>query len=168
MSITGSNANNPLAYLQLMQQQQGSSPNGATPQSDPLSALLAAIGPQGTGANGSGSGATANTTGVTSTAGGSSPQFDPQTLQALLAQQSNGPSPQTLASQLEGSGSDSDIDSTQQSQQSQGQRGHHRHHHAGGGADGASNSNGNLLEQLAQMQSQLTTPTPAPTQTMTV
>ena len=44
-SVNNSNSNNPFAYLQSLWQQ-GSSTNGTQSQSDPLSALLAALAAQ--------------------------------------------------------------------------------------------------------------------------
>ncbi len=87
-SVSGSNSNNPFASLQSLWQQ-GSSASGTQPQSDPLSGLLAELDQQGAG----GPSSTSGTTPSDSTAAGSgstSPQFDPQTLQALLAQQASG------------------------------------------------------------------------------
>ena len=78
-SISASSSNNPYASLQALWQQEQSS--GATPQSDPLSQLFAAISQQGSGATSSpGAGAS---TGATLASGNALPQFSPQTLQAL-------------------------------------------------------------------------------------
>ncbi len=191
MSVSGTNASNPFASLQSLWQQ-ASSATGAQAQSNPLSALLAALGQQSGGGASSTSGAAstggaASPSGTTAASGNASSQFGPQTLQALLALQTNGGNQQSLASQFENAASGTDPLSELQTQQSQGQN-HHHHHHMGGqtgaggsattdtassgspsgtsssSAGGASGTGNNLLEQLLQMQAQLVTP--APTQSI--
>src|ERR1700678_2791192 len=76
----GASGSNPYAYLQYLLQQQ-SSQSGTTDQSSPLSTLLADIGQAGTSATSSSSSGTASTS---ATSGSTSPQFDPQTFQALF------------------------------------------------------------------------------------
>src|SRR5580704_16944844 len=73
-SVNGSNANNPFAQWQALLQQDSSTSSSA--QSDPIAALLAAMG-QG------------QNTGATVTSGSSSPQFGAQTLQTLFDMQAN-------------------------------------------------------------------------------
>ena len=91
--VNGSTNNNPLAVWQSLFGQGASASGDAASgnvQSDPLSELLATIG-QATGlATGSSSGSTSGSSNSTpTTAGSSSPQFDPQTLQALFDLQAN-------------------------------------------------------------------------------
>ena len=124
-AVSASGSSNPYAYLQALWQQEQSS--GATPQSDPLSQLLAAISQQGGGATSSpGAG---SSTGATSTSGNALGQFSPQTLQALLALQSsgNGSSQQSPFSQFNADGSAGMDDTTSGQQAHHGH--HHRHHH---------------------------------------
>ena len=91
LSVNGS-SNNPFANLQYLLQQSAS--QGTTSdQSNPLTALLADISQITAGASASSTASTSATgtstsaTGTTSASTGSFPQFDPQTLQALLAAQ---------------------------------------------------------------------------------
>ncbi|HTV38187.1 MAG TPA: hypothetical protein VMF12_17285 [Xanthobacteraceae bacterium] len=168
LSVNGSNSN-PFAYLQSLWQQQGSSASGTQSQSDPLSALLASLGEQTSSAT-SATGATTPSAVGASPTGSTSPQFGPQTLQALLALQANGSNAQPLASQFGNATTGDDPLSALQSQSSQG--GHHHRHRmsdngtngqTGSGASGTSNSSGqsgtgtsnNILSQLLQMQAQL-------------
>ncbi len=177
LSVT-SNNKNPFALWQSLLQ-----PNSSTSsaQSDPLASLLASLN-QGSGASTSATGTSSSSTTTTGTPGSSSPQFGPQTLQALFDLQANTSNPQSLQAQLDGDGSasTSDPNASQQAQQGQGPHGHHHHHvdgagGAGGSGAASSNSssssasatsssgggnvaNNNLLERLIQMQSQLITP----------
>ncbi len=170
LSVSGSSANNPFASLQSLWQQ-ASSANGGQSSSDPLSALLSALNQEGAG--GAGVSSTNGSSASGGTAGQStSQQFGPQTLQALLALQSNGTNAQSLASALDNGNGDplSSALGSQSSQSSQGQ--HHHHHHgadasngsAGAGSGGTTsnpadgNSTGNTLQQLLQMQAQLVAP----------
>jgi hypothetical protein len=168
LSVNGSNSNN--SYLQsLLQQNQSPS---STAQSDPLDALLSALG-QGTGTTSSATGTTSSTSGATATSSNSTSQFGPQTLQALFAMQANSSNSSSLLSQLNGDNAagSGDPSSAQSSAQASGQSSrHHRHHRtgetnssnpSGSGSNGTSN---NLVDQLMQMQSQLTNP--APTQSL--
>jgi hypothetical protein len=172
LSVSGSSANNPLAYLQSMWQQASSAGNSSS-SSDPLSALLAELGQQGSGTASAASGTASSITGAMATTGGTSAQFNPQTLQALLALQGNGSSAQSLESQFDNGADGDDPMSALQSGQSQG--GHHHHHSMDAtGSDSSSNSaaadttnsssggsNGtgnNLLNQLMQIQAQLVSP----------
>jgi hypothetical protein len=173
LSVSGSNATNPFASLQSLWQQASSASGASQSSSDPVSALLSAL-----NQNGAGGAAVSPTNGINAsgaTSGGtatqsSSPQFGPQTLQALLALQSNGANAQTLASALDSAGNNPLAALGGQS--SQGSHSHHRHHH---GADGASDSGsatsgaatsnpsggsaaGNNLQQLLQMQAALVGP----------
>jgi hypothetical protein len=173
LSVNGSNQNNPFA-LQALWQQQASSASGTQAQSDPLSQLLAQFGQQGTGTTSTASGTGSTVAGTTATPGSSSPQFGSQTLQALLALQTNGSNAQSLASQFGDDVTGDDPLAALQSQSSQGGH-HHHHHHMGtngsnaqttGGAAGASNSSTGSgsgtgtsgLNQWLQMQAQLTPP----------
>lgn len=177
-SVTGSNAQNPLAQWQSLLQQD--SPASSSAQSDPIASLLAALG-QG---QGSATGATAPSSGSSSTSsavtsGSSSLQFGAQTLQTLFDMQANGSNSQSLASQLGGGAGPDDANSSPQAQP---QPGHHHHRHAGSANDGstaapttatpadgstspgstaggANVANNNLLERLIQMQAQLINPT---------
>jgi hypothetical protein len=95
LSVNGSNTKHPYAHPQPLVPQ-GSSQSSSTAQSDPLSALLTALGQQGADATSSAAGATSSTAAGTSTtagvptaSGSSTPQFGPQTLQALLALQTS-------------------------------------------------------------------------------
>lgn len=176
-SVSGSNTSNPFASLQSLWQQ-ASSPSGAQTPSDPLSGLLAVLDQQVAGGPSSTTGATSS--GGTATAPtGLSQQFDPQTLQALLAlQTSGGANPQSTASQVANAANGADPLSAQPSQ---GQHGHHHHHHMGSGDSAQSTANdasggstpsdtsgssagggtvtgNNLIGQLMQMQAQLVTP----------
>lgn len=174
LSVNASQAANPFAYLQALQQQ---SPGNTQQPADPLSALLAAINQSGNTATSPSAAGTSG--GGTAPANIASPQFGSQTLQTLLALQSNGGNSQSPQSQLNDALTGSDPEAGQQSQQTQGHHGHHHHHHVqGAGLDSsqdptsgdasssaASNSMGanNLMEQLLQMQSQLN---PAVTQSL--
>lgn len=161
-SVSGSNANNPLASLQSLWQQQLSASGTQTP-SDPLSALLSELNQNGAG----GAGLSSNSPAATA-AQPTAPQFGPQMLQALLALQSNGPSAQSLASALDGAGN-GDPSSAAGGQSSQSSHGHHHHHHGADGSagtasggpasnSGSGNATGNNLAQLLQMQAQLVAP----------
>jgi len=169
-SVSGSNANNPFASLQSLWQQQLSASGTQTP-SDPLSTLLSALNQQGGGGAGVSSTNGSNGSDI-SAAQSTSPQFGPQTLQALLALQSNGTSAQSLDAQFDGAANGDPL-SALGSQSSQGSQGHHRHHHhgadgsngstgSGSGAatsnSGGANASGNDLAQLLQMQAQLVAP----------
>jgi hypothetical protein len=183
-SVSASNTSNPFASLQSLWQQASPASGTQTPSSDPLSGLLAGLDQQVAGGPSSTSGATSS--GGTATAPtGLSQQFDPQTLQALLAlQTSGGANPQSTASQAANAASGADPFSAQQSQPSQGQHGHHHHHHMGSGdstqstanaasgdstpsdtsgssAGGGAVTGNNLIGQLMQMQAQLVTPAPS-------
>jgi hypothetical protein len=139
-SVNGSNSNNPAALWQSLM-----SPNSSasgTSQSDPLSELLAALGQaNGTSSNNTSSNntssnsASSSTDSAASTSGSSSPQFGPQTLQALFDLQANGSTAQSPTSQLGGDGTADATDPTsaQQAQPGEGQHAHHHHHRAGGG-----------------------------------
>lgn len=182
LSVSGSNTNNSFAALQSLWQQ-ASSTGGSQAQSDPISSLLAELGQQGPGPASATSGntlATGPSAAATTAATTTSTPFGPQTLQAMLALQTNGSNPQSMASQLEDAANDVDPSSLLSSQQTQGP---HRHHHqmtadnsgatgngATSGSSDASNassgSSGNSLQQLLQMQAQLVAP-PA-TQSITV
>jgi hypothetical protein len=171
LSVSGSNTNNSFVYLQSLWPQ-ASSASGSSSQTDPLSALLAELGQQGAGTTSAASGTASSTAGVTAMTGSTPPQFNPQTLQALLALQGNGSSPQSLEAQVDNGADGDDPLSALQSQPSQ--SGHHHHHHSMGAdgsnsdstaADAANSSSGsgngtgnNLLDQLMQMQTQLMTP----------
>ena len=129
MSLAVNSSNNPSALWQSMFQQGTSSTSGTT-QSDPLSELLAAIG-QATGNTGtSGSGTSSATAGASSSTGGTStsPQFDPQTLQALFDLQAN-------QQQQSDDGSSGVTSSTDPTSTQQAGKGHHGHH--AGGKDSA-------------------------------
>ncbi len=133
-SVNGSNANNPFALWQSLQQPDSSASSSA--QSDPIASLLAALGQgQGTatGATASSGGAGSSSTSSAVTSGSSSPQFGPQTLQTLFDMQANASNSQPVQSPLDGSTGPDDSFSSQQAQQSQ--PGHHHHHHAGGAND---------------------------------
>jgi hypothetical protein len=96
LSVTGSNNGNPLAFLQSLWPQSASA-NGTQGQSDPLSSLLAALGQQNPNATSSSAASpTSPSAGAPGTAG-TTAQFGPQTLQALLALQTDSSNPQTLA-----------------------------------------------------------------------
>jgi hypothetical protein len=168
-SVSGSNASNPFASLQSLWQQQLSASGTQTP-SDPLSALLSALNQQG-GGGGVSSASGSNGLGTTA-AQSTSPQFGPQTLQALLALQSNGTNAQTLAAQFDGAANGDPL-SALGSQSSQGSQGHdHHHRHGADGSNGSAgsgsgtatsnsggaNAGGNDLAQLLQMQAQLVAP----------
>jgi hypothetical protein len=179
MSLSvAANNKNPFALWQSLLQP-NSSTSGA--QSDPLASLLASLN-QGSGATTSTTGTAALSTATAGTPGSSSPQFGPQTLQALFDLQANTSNPQSLQAQLDGDGSanTSDPNASQQAQQGQGPHGHHHHHMDGAGGAGGSGAaasnnasssasatsssggatvaNNNLLERLIQMQAQLITP----------
>lgn len=171
-SVNGSNSNSSYAYLQSLLQQ-GSSQSGTTTQSDPLSALLAALDQQGAGTAPSATGAassdagskTSSSAAATNSSGGSMPQFGPQTLQALLALQTSG------------NGSSSDTGATTQTTANANGSSTTTITYADGStattttpaasatsslsdgsnslAGGANVASGNLIEQLMQMQSQL-------------
>ena len=167
LSVNGSNTTNPFLSLQSLWQQ-ASSPNSTQASSDPLSALLAAIGQQSAGATAAISGANSTGAGAAAVTGGTTAQFGPQTLQALLALQSNGSTPQSLASQFENAANGVDPLSALSSSQSQAQQGHHHHHHhmdanggtggSGTGTTGSGGSQNALTAQLMQMQTQLSAP----------
>jgi hypothetical protein len=154
-SVTGSNAGNPFAFLQSLWPQNASA-NGAQGQSDPLSSLLSALDQQNPGTQNPGANASSPTSPTAGTPGGSSTntQFGPQTLQALLALQTDSSNPQSLASQLTDAMNEVDSASSQQAGASQGQGGHHRHHHVGAGGGGQ-----NLLSLLAGANGSATTQT---------
>lgn len=169
LSVSGSNANNPFTSLQSLWQQQ-LSVSGAQSPSDPLSALLSALNQQAAG--GAGVSSTNSSASGTTVAQSTSPQFGSQTLQTLLALQSNGTNAQSLASSLD-SGGNGDPLSDLGSQSSQGSQGHHRHHrHGADSSDGSAgaasgdatsdpggaNATGKNLSQLLQMQAQLVAP----------
>jgi hypothetical protein len=165
LSVSGSNAANPFASLQSLWQQ-ASSASGAQSPSDPLSALLSELNQAGAGGAGLSSNSAAGTAAQPTT-----PQFGPQTLQALLALQSNGTSAQTLAAQFDGAANGDPL-SALASQPSQSPHGHHHHHHGAGGSNGSAgatsdgptansgggSATGNDLQQLLQMQAQLVAP----------
>lgn len=137
LSVSGSNQNNPFSWQSLWQQQ-GSSTSGTQTQSDPLSQLLAEIGQTGSGAASTASRTTSSGYSATSSSGTSS-QFGSQTLQALLALQSNSSSAQSLASQFGNDVTGDDPLASLQSQSSQG--GHHHHHQsAANGTNGQTTS----------------------------
>jgi hypothetical protein len=150
--VNGSNAQNPFALWQSLQQPDSSASTSA--QSDPIASLLAALG-QGTGTTASPGGASSSST--SGTAGNSSPQFGAQTLQTLFDMQANGTNSQSLASQLGGSGSSDDANSSPQAQQNE--LGHH-HHHPAGGAGGPGGGQ-NLLDMLGSADSGATSQTAA-------
>src|SRR5580693_8464125 len=131
-SVNGSNAQNPFALWQSLQQPDSSASNSA--QSDPIGSLLAALGrAQGTatGATASSGGAGASSTSSAATSGSSSPQFGAQTLQTLFDMQAN-------AAPSDGATS------------------------SGSNTAGSANvANNNLLERLIQMQAQLINPATA-------
>jgi hypothetical protein len=98
--------------------------------------------------------------GATTTSGASSPQFGPQTLQALFAMQAGATNSQSLMAQFNGAAglADPTSDPTQ---------GHHHHHAqqadaaAGNGSSGStSGSTNTLMSQLLQIQAQLQTTAP--------
>ena len=157
-SVTGSNNSNPFAFMQSLWPQ-GASANGTQGQSDPLSSLLAALGQQNPAAQNSGANSSspvspsAGTSGASSTSG----QFGPQTLQALLALQTDSSDPQALASQFANAVNDADPTGSQQAGASQGQGGHHHHHHMGAGGSGSQS----LLSLLAGTNGSATTQTTA-------
>lgn len=168
-SVSSSNANNPFASLQSLWQQQLSASSTQTP-SDPLSALLSELNQDGAGD----AGVSSNASTATATQPTSSPQFGPQTLQALLALQSNGTSAQSLSSAIDGARNGDPL-SALGSQSSQSSHGHHHHHHDADAGDGSNGSSGatsggpasdsgggsptsNNLAQLLQMQAQLVAP----------
>lgn len=150
-SVAGSNASNTFGFLQSLWPQSGSA-NGAQGQSNPLSSLLAALDQQNPGTNAS-SPATPSpgAPGAPST----NPQFGPQTLQALLALQSDNSDPQALASQVTNALNDSDPASAQQPDGTQNHHGHHHHMRAGG------SGGQNLLSLLGGINGAATTQTTA-------
>jgi hypothetical protein len=148
-SVAGSNASNPLGFLQSLWPQ-GASAKDKQGQSDPLSSLLASLDQQNPAGNSSAS--TPPSAGAAG-AGNSSAQFGPQTLQALLALQTEDSDPQALASQVTGALQDSDPASAQQPGATQSRHGHHHHMHAGG------NGGQNLLSLLAGINGNATTQT---------
>jgi hypothetical protein len=134
LSVNSSSTNNP--YL-LSLLQQGSPFGSSASQSDPLSALFAALGQQGAAATATG---TASSSAGATAASGSTPQFGPQTLQALFAMQANASNSQSLTSQFDGAtdptAAANSTDPSQQAQQSeQGHHGHHHHHQMAGAGD---------------------------------
>jgi hypothetical protein len=154
MSLSvGSNSSNPFALIQSMWPH-SSSTNGAQGQSDPLASLLSSLGQQYPAAQISGANSSSPTSPSASTPGSSSAntQFGPQTLQALLALQTDNSDPQALASQF--ANAVNDADPTSQSDASQGQRGHHHHHMGAGGSGGQ-----NLLSLLSGASSSATSKT---------
>jgi len=153
LSVNGSNSPNPFALFQSLWQQQSSSANGTPNETDPLSSLLAALGQQDTGSTAS---ANATPSATSSGSGATSPQFGPQTLQALLALQANGSGSQSLASQFANAVNGLDPGGSQQAGQSQ--SGHHHHHHYMGGGGGSGGIGGiqNLMNMLAGATSQTT------------
>lgn len=148
-SVAGSNASNPLGFLQSLWPQSPSG-NSAQSQSDPLSSLLAALDQQNPGTNASS--AATPSPGVPGTSSINA-QFGPQTLQALLALQSDNSDPQALASQVTDALNDSDPASAQQSGATQSRHGHHHHMRAGG------SGGQNLLSVLAEINGSATTQT---------
>jgi hypothetical protein len=127
-SVNGSNANNPFAQWQALLQQDYSTSSSA--QSDPIAALLAAMGQgQNTAATAPSVGAGSSSTGATVTSGSSSPQLGAQTLQTLFDMQANAAPSDDAAS--------SPSSNT---------------------AGSANVTQNNLLERLIQMQAQLTNP----------
>lgn len=126
-SVAGSNATNPLGFLQSLWPQ-GASAKDKQGQSDPLSSLLAALDQRNPGTNASSPATPSSGSSGTSS---SNAQFGPQTLQALLALQTDNSDPQALASQVTGALNDSDSDSAQQPGATQGRHGHHHHMSAG-------------------------------------
>ncbi|MFZ2067771.1 MAG: hypothetical protein WAV27_17475 [Xanthobacteraceae bacterium] len=156
MSLSvGSNSSNPFALFQSMWPQSAST-NGAQGQSDPLASLLASLGQQNPAAQSPGANSSSPTSPGASTPGSSSAnsQFGPQTLQALLALQTDSSDPQALTSQFANAMTDADPTSSQQSDASQGQRGHHHHHMGAGGSGGQ-----NLLSLLSGASSSATSKT---------
>jgi hypothetical protein len=129
-SVNGSNANNPFAQWQALQQQDSSTSSGA--QSDPIASLLAALGQAqdaATGATASSGGAGSSSTNSAVTSGGSSPQLGAQTLQTLFDMQANAaPSDGTTSSTSSNTAGSANV------------------------------ANNNLLERLIQMQAQLANP----------
>jgi hypothetical protein len=153
LSASGSSTNNPFAYLQSLWQQ-ASSPSGTSSQSDPLAALLSELdGQQGAG-TASGANGTASSTADAATAAGTSSQFGPQTLQALLALQDNGSSLQSQFDQFANAVNGADPTSGQ-AQQSDGQQGHHHHWDTGSSSNNSSGQD--PLAMLANATSQTTT-----------
>lgn len=150
-SVAGSNASNPFGFLQSLWPQSAAA-NGTQGQSDPLSSLLAALDQQNSGTNAS-SPATPSpgASGTSST----NAQFGPQTLQALLALQTDNSDPQALASQVTDALNDSDPASAQQSGATQSRHGHHHHMRAGG------SGGQNLQSLLAGINGSATTQTTA-------
>jgi hypothetical protein len=138
LSVNGWN-NNPFAYLQSLWQQ-GLSASGTQAQSDPLSALLAELGQQGT-AGTPASATTSSASGATTVPGGTATQFGPQTLQALLALQSGGSDPQSLLSQFANAATGADPAAAAQTPQSPGQHGHHHRMGTGGSSSGTVGQN---------------------------
>jgi hypothetical protein len=155
LSVNGSNQNNPFA-LQSLWQQQAWSASGTQAQSDPLSQLLAELGQQGTGAASTASGAASTTAGTAAVTASTSPQFSPQTLQALLALQDNGSNPQSLFTQLTDAANDADLTSGQAGQTQPGQDQHGRHHHHWD-ANGSGTGGKDPLAMLSGAASQTTT-----------
>jgi hypothetical protein len=129
-SVNGSNANNPFAQWQALQQQDSSTSSGA--QSDPIASLLAVLGQAqdaATGATASSGGAGSSSTNSAVTSGGSSPQLGAQTLQTLFDMQANAaPSDGTTSSTSSNTAGSANV------------------------------ANNNLLERLIQMQAQLINP----------
>jgi hypothetical protein len=165
LSVNGSNTINPFVSLQALWQQ-ATSPNSTQASSDPLSALLNAIGQQNTAETAAASGTSSANSGAAAITGSTAPQFGPQTLQALLALQANGSTPQSLAAQFENATNGADPLASLQTNQSQAQHGHHRHHHhmdatggtGQGGSTGSASSQNPLTTQLMQLQTQLSAP----------
>lgn len=157
LSIFGSNNNNSLSSLQSLWNG-GSWPGAAQASSGPLAGLLSELDQQGGGAAATtGASAPASSSGTSGLSGSISPQFGPQTLQALLALQAGHADPQSLASQFDGAASGGDPLSALQGQPSQGQQGHRHHHQLDADGSGGAGSGGQnpLNTQLTQMQAQL-------------
>ena len=158
LSVNGSNSPNPFALLQSLWQQ-NTSANGTQSQSDPLSSLLAALGQQDSASATAANATTATTSsgsGVTAPSGATSPQFGPQTLEALLALQANGSGSQSLASQFANATGGLDPGGSQQASQSQGGHHHHHHHMGSGGGSGGMGGIQNFMNMLAGATSQTT------------
>jgi hypothetical protein len=150
VSVNSSSNNNAYAYLQYLQQQ-GTSLTGSG-QTNPLDALLTALG-QGTGTSSSTAGATSP---AATTSGNSSPQFGPQTLQALFAMQANAANQGSLWSQFGAQAGTDDQASGQQVGQT---AGHHHHHRGMDALNGASFGGENPLQALASANAGATSQT---------
>jgi hypothetical protein len=160
LSVNGSSNNNPNALWQSLLQ--SDAPASGSAQSDPIASLLAALG-QNTGtasANASSANAPSSSTSATvsTPSGGSSPQFDRQTLQTLFDAQSGASSSQSSPAQL-GNGP-GDSYAPQQAQQSGGHHGHHRHNQVGR-APGGDQSGPDMLDPAGFADSGATSQTNA-------